>query len=104
VRPEEDLPPELRATAATLGLDPRDVEGVLDALLAALEARLGAPEEVVLAGCRERDALAGREIAWTGGHGTALGIAAGGGLRVRLTDGSERTLEAGEVHLAGGPG
>ena len=104
VRPEEDLPPELRATAATLGLGPGAVEGVLERLLAALEERLGDGEEAVLARYRERDALAGREISWNGGRGTALGIAAGGGLRVRLGDGSERTLEAGEVHLAAGPG
>jgi BirA family transcriptional regulator, biotin operon repressor / biotin---[acetyl-CoA-carboxylase] ligase len=100
VRPQEDLPPELRATAATLGREPAAVEEVLAALLAALERWLAAPEEDVLTRYRERDALAGREIAWQDGHGTVLGVADAGGLRVRLPDGAERLLEAGEVHLS----
>lgn len=100
VRPE-DLPPELRATAATLGREPAAVEEVLTALLAALERWLAAAEGEVLTRYRERDALAGREIAWLEGRGTVLGVADAGGLRVRLPDGTERVLEAGEVHLAG---
>jgi BirA family biotin operon repressor/biotin-[acetyl-CoA-carboxylase] ligase len=94
-----DLPPELRDTAGTLGLGP---ETALAQLLSALEARLG--DERTLDALRERDALLGERIAWAAGEGTGAGIAGAGGLRVRLDDGSETVLEAGEVHLLSAAG
>jgi len=95
----EELPPELHGTAATLGREPEDVDAVLAELLAALERRLAAGDEEVLARYRELDALAGREITWASGTGVAAGIADDGGLLVRVADGDTVTLAAGEVHL-----
>jgi BirA family biotin operon repressor/biotin-[acetyl-CoA-carboxylase] ligase len=97
-----ELPPELRATAATLGRPPRALEPTLDELLDHLRARLAEPPERVLDALRARDALHGRPVRWTGGAGTGAGIDAAGALLVRLPDGALRTLEAGEVHLGSG--
>jgi BirA family biotin operon repressor/biotin-[acetyl-CoA-carboxylase] ligase len=94
-----DLPPELRDTAATLGLEPSDVEPVLARLLGALEYALALDDEPLLDAWRERDALLGREIAWAGGRGRAAGIDGGGRLVVELDGGGRTALEAGEVHL-----
>jgi BirA family biotin operon repressor/biotin-[acetyl-CoA-carboxylase] ligase len=98
------LPVELRDRAGTLGRRPEDLDDVLAAVLAALERRLDESPSAVLAALRARDALAGRQIGWGGGHGVALGITAGGGLRVRSGAGREQLLEAGEVHLLPPPG
>ncbi|HLH14543.1 MAG TPA: biotin--[acetyl-CoA-carboxylase] ligase [Solirubrobacteraceae bacterium] len=112
----EDLPPELRPAsaraprepgehggalpAATLGLEPADVEPTLARLLAALRARLREPAELTLAAWRERDALRGREVAWAHGHGRAEGVDGAGRLIVALAGPAGRTaLSAGEVHL-----
>jgi BirA family biotin operon repressor/biotin-[acetyl-CoA-carboxylase] ligase len=117
----EDLPAELRpgggrvargaessraptlATlpAATLGLDRDAIEPVLAQLLGALQRRLEDGLERTLEAWRARDALRGREIAWNAGRGTAAGIDGDGRLVVRLPDGGQRALAAGEVHLAG---
>ena len=99
----EDLPPELRERAGTLGLEPADVEPTLDRLLRALEHWLGADDDALLDALRARDALAGRQISWAGGSGVARGIAPGGGLVVALADGSTTTIDAGEVHLSAPP-
>jgi BirA family biotin operon repressor/biotin-[acetyl-CoA-carboxylase] ligase len=96
---EEDLPPELRATAGTLGRPPEDVEVVLRTLLAALEARLALPSERLLDAWRARDALLGRRVTWTGGEGVADGVDTAGRLVVRLAGGGTTALDAGEVHL-----
>ena len=56
----EDLPEELRETAATLGLEPGDVEPVLERLLAALERALALDTAALLEAWRARDALLGR--------------------------------------------
>jgi BirA family biotin operon repressor/biotin-[acetyl-CoA-carboxylase] ligase len=80
--------------AAALGIDPDEA---LRRLLAALEHRLS--DDGTLVALRERDALLGARVAWAGGEGTGAGIAEGGGLRVRLDDGGEIVLDAGEVHL-----
>ena len=93
------LPEEVRATAGTLGLDPRELPRALEVLLAALEARLAEPPDATLAALRERDALAGRPVRWEGGEGEGAGIAADGGLLVRGAGGTVHTLAAGEVHL-----
>jgi BirA family transcriptional regulator, biotin operon repressor / biotin---[acetyl-CoA-carboxylase] ligase len=93
-----DLPPELHATAGTLGLPPSSVEPFLASLLVALSARLAAAPEEVLAAFRARDALLGRPITWNGGAGQANGIDEEGRLLVVTAEGSV-VLNAGEVHL-----
>ena len=97
-----DLPEELLATAATMGRVEQDVEPVLASLLAALERRLEDPPAAVLAAWEARDALRGREVAWTGGHGVAAGIDGAGRLVVELSGGGRTALDAGEVHLRTG--
>jgi BirA family transcriptional regulator, biotin operon repressor / biotin---[acetyl-CoA-carboxylase] ligase len=98
VRPG-DLPPELRDTAATLGREPADVDAVLADVLDGLERALVLDDEALLDAWRARDALRGREIAWSRGRGRAAGIDGGGRLVVELDGGGRTALEAGEVHL-----
>lgn len=102
----QDLPAQLRAAgperalpAATMGREPEEVEPTLAQLLAALDEQLSAPAQTTLARWRERDALAGREIAWSGGRGIAEGIDGEGRLIVALPGGGRTALGAGEVHL-----
>ena len=99
---EDAFPPELRAIATSLGCDPPQVEAALALLLERLAHWLAAPPKQAIEAYRARDALAGREISWNGGHGTALGVADDGRLRVRPTDAADAELlllDAGEVHL-----
>jgi BirA family biotin operon repressor/biotin-[acetyl-CoA-carboxylase] ligase len=96
VEPAE-LPPDLHA--ATLGLASSALPAALERLLRALEQRLAEPGAAALAALRERDALLGAPVQWAGGAGTGTGITDEGALRVRLADGSETLLDAGEVHL-----
>jgi BirA family biotin operon repressor/biotin-[acetyl-CoA-carboxylase] ligase len=96
----DDLPPELHGTAASLGLEPRHVERILERLLRALERALALETPAVLDAWRGRDALLGREIRWGGGTGRAAGVDGGGRLIVELAGGGTTALEAGEVHLA----
>jgi len=105
VRPEQ-FSPELRRTAATLGLAPDAIESILAALLQALQRRLAEPDEAILEAWRERDALRGREIAWgqaddtaPASHGRAEGVDGAGRLIVALPDGAHTSIDAGEVHL-----
>jgi BirA family biotin operon repressor/biotin-[acetyl-CoA-carboxylase] ligase len=95
----EELPIELRSTAATLGCSPDAVEPTLEALLTALQRRLAEPIAASIDAWRSRDALYGREIAWDSGRGRAQGIDGSGRLIVALGDGGHTTLDAGEVHL-----
>jgi BirA family biotin operon repressor/biotin-[acetyl-CoA-carboxylase] ligase len=95
----EDLPDELRSSAATLGYSPDALEPTLDRLLTALERRLAEPIHTTLDAWRSRDALYGREIAWGAERGQARGIDREGRLIVVLADGGHTTLNAGEVHL-----
>jgi BirA family biotin operon repressor/biotin-[acetyl-CoA-carboxylase] ligase len=102
----EELPAELRATAATLGESPAATESVLARLLPALGRRLAEPTEALLDAYRTRDALLGREIEWAAhstegrvGHGRAEGIDGEGRLVVALDGGGHTSLDAGEVHL-----
>jgi BirA family biotin operon repressor/biotin-[acetyl-CoA-carboxylase] ligase len=95
----EELPIELRSTAATLGHSPDAIEPTLERLLAALARRLKEPTAQTLNAWRSRDALYGREIAWNSGRGRAQGIDGTGRLIVALGDGGRTTLDAGEVHL-----
>ena len=99
---EEDLPPELRPRAGTLGRPEEDVEAVLEDVLRRLDTRLAQPAEAVLAAGRARAALAGRPVSWAGGSGTARGVDDAGRLLVRLARGRTVALDAGEVHLADG--
>ena len=95
----EDLPPQLHATAGTLGLEPADLEPTLERLLDALERAVALDEATLLGAYRARDALRGREVTWTAGHGRAAGIDGTGRLVVELPDGGRTALSAGEVHL-----
>ncbi len=97
---DEDLPHELRRTAAGLGLTPGDVPAVLARVLAELDAALALPDPMLLGAWRERDALLGRPVGWSGDDGVAAGIDDRGRLLVRRADGSVAALDAGEVHLA----
>lgn len=102
----EELPGELRGTAATLGRTPAAIEPALQALLRALERRMSESTDAILRAYRERDALLDREIGWDarGGrmaHGRADGIDGEGRLVVALEGGGRATLDAGEVHLLG---
>jgi len=96
----EDLPPELHATAGTLGLAPADLEPPLERLLAALEQTLALDDTALLTAYRDRDALRGQEVAWAGGNGRAAGIDGAGRLVVELPGGARTALSAGEVHLS----
>ncbi len=100
----EDLPDALRATAGGLAREPGEVATVLATLLDRLTARLVAGEGETLDAFRARDALAGREVAWAGGAGTASGVDGEGRLVVVGPGGTRRALEAGEVHLGPGAG
>jgi BirA family biotin operon repressor/biotin-[acetyl-CoA-carboxylase] ligase len=95
----QELPIELRCSAATLGCPPDAIEPKLEQLLTALERRLAEPIAATLDAWRSRDALHGREIAWDSGRGRAQGIDGTGRLIVALDDGGHATLDAGEVHL-----
>jgi BirA family biotin operon repressor/biotin-[acetyl-CoA-carboxylase] ligase len=99
---EDDFPPELRPIATSLGREPTQLEPALTFLLERLEHWLAAPPEQAMKAYRKRDALAGHEISWSGGHGTAIGIANDGRLRVKPKNGEEQLLDAGEVHLGSG--
>lgn len=103
---EDDFPPQLRTSATSLGGAPADVEPALALLLERLAHWLAASPPDAMDAYRARDALAGREIAWNGGRGVALGVADDGRLRVRPAGAAadaELLLDAGEVHLGSGP-
>ena len=97
----EQLPDELKEIATSLqiaaGRSPTR-EGMLEALLATLEGRLGDPRELLLAAWAERDALKGRPVRWADGEGTAAGVDESGALLVDTAAGKV-ALDAGEVHL-----
>jgi BirA family transcriptional regulator, biotin operon repressor / biotin---[acetyl-CoA-carboxylase] ligase len=95
----QDFPPELRDTAGTLGLEPRDIDPMLLRLLQSLDRWLTASEREVLDAFRARDALRGRHIRWYAGEGDAAGIDDAGRLIVETSSGRVE-LEAGEVHLS----
>ncbi|MCW2994680.1 MAG: biotin--[acetyl-CoA-carboxylase] ligase, partial [Conexibacter sp.] len=93
------LPEELLEKAGSLGRARADVEPFLSSLLGALSRWLDAPTGAVLDAWRERDALLGQEVAWSGGTGVAAGIDGEGRLVVTLPAGGQTALNAGEVHL-----
>jgi BirA family biotin operon repressor/biotin-[acetyl-CoA-carboxylase] ligase len=98
---EDAFPADLREIATSLGCDPPQVEAALALLLTRLAHWLAATPKQAIDAYRARDALAGREISWNGGRGTALGVDDDGRLRVRPTDrpSEEVLLDAGEVHI-----
>ncbi|MGH3101543.1 MAG: biotin--[acetyl-CoA-carboxylase] ligase, partial [Thermoleophilia bacterium] len=81
----DELPPELRETAGTLGLT--DLEAALNELLEHLDRRLTEPAEATLRALSDRDALLGRPLVWAGSEGTGAGIDTHGRLRVSLRGG-----------------
>ena len=94
-----DLPPELHERAGTLGLEPADVEGILERLLATLARRLADPPAALLDAWRARDVLSGSAVRWATGAGVARGIDGEGRMVIERSDGGRLTLDAGEVHL-----
>jgi len=97
----DELPPELRESAGTLGLTADAIEPSLERLLELLERWLGAPAAETLDAWRSRDALAGAAISWREVSGTGAGIDDRGRLLIALPEGGQRALDAGEVHLRG---
>jgi BirA family transcriptional regulator, biotin operon repressor / biotin---[acetyl-CoA-carboxylase] ligase len=95
----DELPPDVRDRAATLGRPPEALEATLDALLGRLGERLAEAAGPCLDSLRSRDALRDRPVRWAGGRGTGAGIDDEGALLVRLPGGRLQTLDAGEVHL-----
>lgn len=95
---ELDFPPELRQSAGGLGRSAAELEPTLARLLERLDRWIAAAPEAVLGALRERDALLGRRVRWHGGEGEAAGVDHAGRLVVAM-NGSQVTLQAGEVHL-----
>lgn len=104
----EALPPEVAATAATLGRSPAERDAVLDELTRQLDVALGLDPATLRERWSARDALRGQQVRWEApaagdtGSGVAEGIDDDGRLRVRTDDGALRTLDAGDVHLVRG--
>ena len=99
-QPNPEVPPPASGLpAASMGGGPGDVEAVLTRLLDALAHRMAESAETTLQAWRARDALKGREIAWSGGSGRADGIDGDGRLVVALPGGGHTAIGSGEVHL-----
>lgn len=100
----DEFPPDLRwpATSVGRGASPGPAT---EALNAALAAWVDAPDEDVLRAYRDRDALRGRRLSWSGspvpeGVGVAEGIDGRGNLVVRPPHGERIALGSGEVELS----
>jgi BirA family biotin operon repressor/biotin-[acetyl-CoA-carboxylase] ligase len=91
-----ELATSLRAAAGDGA--PESPDELLGTLLPALERRLAAAPEDVLAAWRERDALRGSPVRWASGEGVAAGVSESGALLVETDEGPVE-LDAGEVHL-----
>lgn len=96
----DDFPPEIRDTAGTLGLEPREVEPALAHLLERLGRWVAAGPQEILQAVRARDGLRGHHVRWGGGEGKAADVDEQGRLVV-ATAGGMVALESGEVHLVG---
>ncbi len=99
----EAFPDDLRWPATSVGHG-ATVEALRLALCASLGDWVEAPERRVLGAFAERDALAGREVAWEGagidpGSGVATGIDRRGNLVVDLGGDERLSLGSGEVSL-----
>ncbi len=99
----DQLPDELRSTAATLGLTSDDREAVIAELVEALQRCLLLAPAELLGRWQARDALRGQQISWQDASGEASGVAQGvnseGALIVETSSGQRLKLNAGEVHL-----
>jgi BirA family transcriptional regulator, biotin operon repressor / biotin---[acetyl-CoA-carboxylase] ligase len=95
----QELPPDVRARAASLCLPESEIEPLLERLLRALRRRYEEPSDVVLGAWRARDALHGRRVRWGDLAGRAEGVDEQGRLNVSLPGGRRLALDAGEVHL-----
>ena len=95
-----EFPPALRETATSLLIEgaATPVDQALSGVVSALDRRLDAPRDLVLAAWRSRDALKGERVRWPDGEGIAGGIDDSGALLVETRNGLV-TLDAGEVHL-----
>jgi BirA family transcriptional regulator, biotin operon repressor / biotin---[acetyl-CoA-carboxylase] ligase len=91
--------PDEVADIAT-SLERLDVETALTELLRALELRVAQPPAEIVAALRDRDALLGRRVRWSGGEGLGAGIDESGSLLVDTPSGTV-ALSSGEVHLLG---
>ena len=103
---EDELDEAIRYQATSLRIaagSPAERERALEALLERLAERLRTEPEPLLAAYRERDALHGRQIAWSASgdrlEGKVEGVDDEGNLVVFTADGERHTLTAGEVHL-----
>jgi BirA family biotin operon repressor/biotin-[acetyl-CoA-carboxylase] ligase len=99
----DDLPPEIALRAASLHLEPGDVERVLARVLAALHDRLAQPPTALLHDWSALDVLRGQTVSWGGGSGIAEGVDAEGRLLVGVSGADPLALDAGEVHLGARP-
>jgi BirA family biotin operon repressor/biotin-[acetyl-CoA-carboxylase] ligase len=102
IEPEE-FPDDLRWPATSLGHG-ADVDSARDAVCAALDRWVDAPQDEALEEFRARDVLAGHEIAWTGsgvedGEGVAAGIDDRGNLLAELPGGERLALGSGEISV-----
>ena len=95
----DELPPELRDTAATLGLARADVPLLRERVLAELDAALALDDAAMLEAWRERDALLGREVDCGEVAGVAAGVDGAGRLVLELAGGGQTAVDAGEAHL-----
>jgi BirA family biotin operon repressor/biotin-[acetyl-CoA-carboxylase] ligase len=115
----DEFPPDLRDTAVSIfgattggrGEPRRSLPAVAPAglpptprtaavlLSSHLHRWVEAEPEAVLAAWRQRDVLRGREVAWEGGSGVAVGIDDRGYLVVVTAAGDRVAVGAGEVHL-----
>ena len=96
-----EFPPDLRWPATSIGSQV-ELDELREALCEALGEWANAADEAVLRAYRERDALAGRQVAWDGagdGEGVAAGIDERGNLLVERADGETVSLGSGEVSL-----
>ena len=99
----DEFPDDLRWPATSVGAG-ADVGAARDAVCAALARWVDAPQPEALEAFRARDALAGREIAWTGagadpGAGVAAGVDDRGNLLVDVGAEEQLALGSGEVTL-----
>ena len=95
----DDLPAELREHRRHARRTAQRDRAHAHAPAGGAAAMAGRTDQAALAAYRTRDALRGREIAWSGGSGRAEGIDGEGRLVVALARGGQTSLDAGEVHL-----
>ena len=99
---DSGFPEELRGRVTSVGGD-ATIRSATAALNRALGRRLEMPVEATLGEFSARDALRGRQVAWSEGSGAAAGIDSAGNLLVESRVGCLTTLNAGEVHLVVDP-